>query len=157
MKIKNKNNILIPREYTVLYKKHGFKYCRICDNIKTYDEFSKNKSNTIGVSAYCSICMSKISKEYRINNPDSVKKSKQKYNKKSYNKKYHAEYRKKWLSKNKKRHEAHKIITALLRCGKIITHPCLKCGNEKVDAHHNDYSKPLEIIWLCRRHHKLIH
>jgi hypothetical protein len=31
--------------------------------------------------------------------------------------------------------------------------PCEICGNPKVDKHHDDYAKPLEVMWLCRRHH----
>ena len=38
-------------------------------------------------------------------------------------------------------------------CGKITKKPCVVCGETKVDGHHPDYSKPYEIIWLCRKHH----
>jgi len=31
--------------------------------------------------------------------------------------------------------------------------PCEVCGDTKTDAHHSDYSKPLDIMWLCREHH----
>ena len=34
---------------------------------------------------------------------------------------------------------------------------CLFCGNEKVDMHHNDYTKPLEVIFVCRSCHNKIH
>lgn len=35
----------------------------------------------------------------------------------------------------------------------LIKQPCIKCGETNVDAHHNDYMKPLDVIWLCRKHH----
>ena len=41
--------------------------------------------------------------------------------------------------------------------GKIIKQPCSVCGKIKSEAHHPDYSKPLEVIWFCRSHHKLHH
>lgn len=43
-----------------------------------------------------------------------------------------------------------------LKKGNIKKLPCF-CGETKVDAHHNDYSKPLEVIWFCRIHHIQLH
>lgn len=38
--------------------------------------------------------------------------------------------------------------------GLITRKPCEVCGSsKKINAHHEDYSKPLEVIWLCSRHH----
>lgn len=43
------------------------------------------------------------------------------------------------------------------RAGKLVRQPCEKCGVEQTDAHHDDYSKPLEVRWLCRAHHLELH
>jgi ribosomal protein S27AE len=40
-----------------------------------------------------------------------------------------------------------------IKSGKLIKQPCEKCGNTKVEAHHDDYSRPLEVRWLCKIHH----
>ena len=40
-----------------------------------------------------------------------------------------------------------------VRRGKIIKQPCSVCGAINSEAHHIDYSKPLLIEWLCRKHH----
>jgi hypothetical protein len=39
----------------------------------------------------------------------------------------------------------------------LTRQPCSMCGALKAECHHPDYTKPLEIIWLCRRCHKRIH
>jgi hypothetical protein len=41
-----------------------------------------------------------------------------------------------------------------------ITPPerCSSCNEEKeLEAHHSDYSKPLEVVWLCRKCHRHEH
>lgn len=40
--------------------------------------------------------------------------------------------------------------------GKITKQPCEVCG-AVAQAHHDDYSKPLEVRWLCPVHHKQEH
>lgn len=41
--------------------------------------------------------------------------------------------------------------------GKIDKKPCEICGGKNVQAHHNDYNKPLEVRWLCTKHHREWH
>jgi uncharacterized OB-fold protein len=41
--------------------------------------------------------------------------------------------------------------------GKLMKKPCEVCGADKVEAHHPDYSKPLDVVWLCRKHHAVTH
>ena len=31
------------------------------------------------------------------------------------------------------------------------------CGNPVSEAHHRDYEKPLEVVWLCPEHHRIWH
>ena len=52
-----------------------------------------------------------------------------------------------------------RLITkrAVLR-GLIARLPCAVCGQTgAVEAHHTDYSKPLDVVWLCHSHHKQVH
>lgn len=37
--------------------------------------------------------------------------------------------------------------------GKIGKKPCAKCGSDKAEMHHEDYSRPLDVIFLCRECH----
>jgi len=52
---------------------------------------------------------------------------------------------------------AHKSVMRAVRRGLISRKPCEECGDPKSEGHHEDYSKPLEVIWLCRTHHRRRH
>jgi len=77
-------------------------------------------------------------------------------------------YQRKWRKKNKKRldeymqqykQEHSKEIKARNTANNHIVdiQPCELCGNPLAIKHHNDYSKPLEIRFLCRRCHWKLH
>jgi hypothetical protein len=59
-------------------------------------------------------------------------------------------------TKNPEKAKARNAVSNALRDGKIIRYPC-NCGNIKSQAHHKDYSKLLEIDWLCRKCHLAEH
>lgn len=52
---------------------------------------------------------------------------------------------------------ARQVVRQMVRRGRITRQPCEVCGNPKTHAHHDDYSKPLEVRWLCHVHHRAIH
>lgn len=41
--------------------------------------------------------------------------------------------------------------------GLLERQPCEVCGDVRSHAHHKDYSKPLDVRWLCPKHHKEVH
>ena len=45
-----------------------------------------------------------------------------------------------------------KTYTAIKK-GILIKNPCVICGENKAEAHHNNYTNPFDITWLCRKHH----
>lgn len=49
------------------------------------------------------------------------------------------------------------ILRGAVKAGKIKRQPCEVCGTSKVEGHHDDYSKPLDVRWLCPTHHRAIH
>lgn len=121
------------------------------------------------------------SKEYYKKNKENIKKYNNKEYYKIYSKKYYLKNKikilnsvKKWISKNKNKISlykkksdakykskpdnmlkivARKKIYNKLRYGKMKRLPCEVCGNVKSEAHHKDYSKPLDVQWLCKVHH----
>ena len=50
---------------------------------------------------------------------------------------------------------AHSIVREALKRGRLVRpSTCAECGREaKLDGHHADYSKPLDVTWLCRKCH----
>lgn len=48
---------------------------------------------------------------------------------------------------------AHQATSVAIRDGRLIRQPCEVCGHEPAEAHHDDYSKPLDVRWLCTKHH----
>jgi len=63
----------------------------------------------------------------------------------------------KWRDKNPKAVWAQAALRSALKRGLAIAKPCEVCGAEPAEAHHPDYDKPAEVIWLCRLHHKAEH
>lgn len=62
-----------------------------------------------------------------------------------------------WREKNPLKRWAHVATASALRYGLLDRKPCEICGAEPTDAHHADYSKPMQVRWLCRKHHKAEH
>jgi hypothetical protein len=53
---------------------------------------------------------------------------------------------------------AHRAVWKAVRDGRLKRQPCEVCGKKRrTVAHHDDYTKPLQVRWLCRRHHRLHH
>lgn len=62
------------------------------------------------------------------------------------------------LSEEERRKDiARSYVSVYKRRGKIVPEPCERCGSESVEAHHDDYDKPLDVRWLCRGHHMELH
>lgn len=61
---------------------------------------------------------------------------------------------KRWREENPEKWEAQKKVAYAIKTGKLVKQPCEKCNtNHRVHAHHDDYSKPLAVRWLCPLHH----
>ena len=95
-------------------------------------------------------------REYREKNKEKFR---------DYNRKYNREYRKEHGYKNETNSKYRYWEKHLCRCrtmyavkkGKLIKLDCEVCGSKKSQAHHEDYSKHLEVIWLCPLCHKNKH
>lgn len=52
---------------------------------------------------------------------------------------------------------AHSRVAHAVRSGLLERLACEVCGSEETHAHHDDYSRPLDVRWLCPLHHKHEH
>jgi hypothetical protein len=43
------------------------------------------------------------------------------------------------------------------RRGSLAKKPCVVCASDNSQKHHEDYTKPLEVIWMCRTCHLEYH
>lgn len=55
------------------------------------------------------------------------------------------------------RKKAHKLVDGAIEKGNLIRQPCFVCEEIKVHAHHPDYDRPLDVVWLCAGHHNEVH
>jgi hypothetical protein len=58
-----------------------------------------------------------------------------------------------WAERNPAKRRAHNIVARAIRRGQLKRGPCEVCGAGDAEAHHDDYDLPLDVRWLCRRHH----
>lgn len=54
------------------------------------------------------------------------------------------------------RKKASTAVARAIRAGRLVPQPCWVCG-EMAQAHHPDYSRPLDVVWLCILHHRQAH
>lgn len=73
-----------------------------------------------------------------------------------------------WYAKNKERilaaRKARRVlvrartkINNAVRDGRAARLPCQICNQVRSEAHHCDYSQPLDVMWLCAVHHRAWH
>lgn len=55
------------------------------------------------------------------------------------------------------RRRAHAHVAKAIRDGALVRKPCEVCGRLPTIAHHEQYERPLDVVWLCQVHHTLRH
>ena len=62
------------------------------------------------------------------------------------------------LPENVYKNKARNAVYHAVAKGRLSRGPCEVCGATKgVHGHHDDYSKPLDVRWLCHTHHVELH
>lgn len=112
------------------------KTCRICKEEKPLTAFVKYARMPDGLETRCRECNRTRIRKIRDKNPG-----------------YNSEHTKKFKLQNPEKRKAHRAVEYALRTGKLVKAPCIVCGERNAETHHEDYSRPLDVMWLCRKHH----
>ena len=160
------------------------KKCTKCGIEKELIKFNKDRYNKkYGLKSACKSCekeyLNSRKEEARLWQKNYYKKNKEKINKR--NNAYHKtkkgrEYFKKynksdkgresriksnnnWRRKNPLKYKAHQVVAKAIITRKIIKSEfCEVCSktNCRIEGHHEYYSKPLEVIWVCKTCHDIL-
>jgi hypothetical protein len=127
------------------------KLCPKCKVTQPITEFSKDKQTKSGISSHCKPCKRRYSLRYRYANLEKVQAQHREYHRNNWAK--NQENLKRTKAKHPEREMARVLLHRALRKGWLTKQPCEKCGDPKGQAHHEDYSKPLEVHWMCHKCH----
>ena len=128
------------------------------------------KHNKIKICNICKIVLNKENSAYprastnllcKIHLRDAHSKARMRYEKIHANtpekKKKLSDKDRRMAKKYPEKYKARYLTGYAIKKGSLKKKPCKVCKNKKVEAHHEDYSKPLDVMWLCRKHHTEIH
>lgn len=133
------------------------KTCKKCGETFPASGFYRQKGNSDGRSGTCKeCCKARVRENYRRNRDHYIayerRRGQRPKRKQSVNRRHLS-----WRKANPDARAAHVATGNAIRDGRLVRGPCEECGASKVEAHHDDYLRPLDVRWLCRRHHLAIH
>ena len=134
------------------------KTCFKCLKKKDISEFYKHGQMADGYLNKCKECAKKDVHKHRKNNIEKIRAYDRKRSKFPHRIKAVTVNTKKYRTNNPIRYAAHTLLSNAIRNKKIKKLPCEVCGKtNKIHGHHEDYYKPLSVIWLCAKHHSELH
>lgn len=138
------------------------KFCTACNQEKSVNEFTICRGNKKdGRASSCKSCQaiyrttenSKQAQDKFYHSP-----AKKRYAQSEVGKAAALRGTKKWQAANPIKIIAHGILNRAIAKGEVVREPCRVCDTtHNVWGHHEDYTKPLDVLWLCPTHHKALH
>lgn len=130
------------------------KTCFKCNIKKDLDCFYKHPQMADGYLNKCKGCSKKDVMSNRESKVDYYRGYDAKRQQDPERRKKKAVYLKRFRQKNSLMNAAHCKVQRAIKKGILIRGNCSMCNaTEDIHAHHEDYSKPLEVIWLCVKCH----
>lgn len=132
------------------------KTCFKCQNTFPLHFFYKHKKMKDGHLNKCKKCTKKDSCLNYRNNFEKRRNYDRQRNKNKKRLKDKTRYTQIYRKRNPEKYKAQNKVNNAIRDGKLKRKNCCICGSSNVHAHHENYDKPLEVIWVCPLHHKYI-
>ena len=143
----------------------SLKRCFKCKTTQDIDQFYEHPQMSDGHLGKCKKCCRSDSLANRAKNIDKIReydrlrgnRQSQDYYKSEKYRKSHNIASEKYRINNPQKRNAHMVVDSAIRSGALKRMPCGVCGDVLSEAHHEDYNKPLDVQWLCQKHHKIRH
>ena len=136
----------------------GSKECFKCKAVKPLKEFYRHQHMADGHLNKCKDCTKRDVGEHREKNLERIRQYDRDRAKNKDRIQLSAALTKKWRAEDRRRSAAHSAVARAIRSGALVREPCKTCGSVESVGHHEDYDKPLEVIWMCApchvRHHQ---
>jgi ribosomal protein S27AE len=133
------------------------KECFKCKTVKPLTEFYKHPQMGDGHLNKCKQCSKNDVNKHRLENIEHIREYDRNRGKNIERIKLSAEVTRAWRAEDSRRHTAHNKVARAIKSGELVRQPCVRCGETKSLAHHEDYDKPLDVMWLCQPCHKQRH
>jgi len=134
------------------------KQCFKCHEVKPLDDFYKHPIMTDGHLGKCKECAKRDGQENYAKRRAQYSAYDQRRYREPRRRRMVLGYARARAKRTPEKTAARRRLTQALRSGKIVRWPCEVCGVVRgVQAHHDDYSKPFDVRWLCFQHHRALH
>lgn len=133
------------------------KQCFKCHQSKPFSEFYKHKKMADGHLGKCKECTKRdVAERYEAKREQIAEYEKRRFKDPARKQKIKV-YVKRMNEKCPGKNSARQKVTRAVKSGRLVPQPCQTCGGKQVQAHHHDYSKPLDVTWLCFVCHRAEH
>jgi len=133
------------------------KECFKCKTIMPLSEFYKHSAMGDGHLNKCKRCTKNDATTHRNKNLEKIRAYDLERAKEPQRAKLATEVTRAWRAEDNRRSKAHIAVAKAIRNGILVRSPCVRCGEQKSLAHHEDYDKTLDVMWLCQPCHKQRH
>ena len=132
------------------------KTCRQCNRDLSINQFYTHPMMADGHLNKCKDCVKRRVNKHRSLNVEEARAYDRARFRTEARRQYIYETTKRLQEKYPDKYKARVAVGNALRDGRLVRQPCW-CGKLKTEAHHTDYAKPLDVIWLCTEHHNATH